>query len=336
MYNNRHGRFTAVDPLLASGKSANPQTFNRYVYVGNNPVIMTDPTGLIGDYYTRSGRFIGSDNNPDDKNVYFADIDRQEGNNIYVQNVDVTTLGAVGAARTMARELSFCGSQCAGIRDLAKDSENAYAFREGARGFGNGFVNQAKSWADIPSYDINPGTALGLGFLFSENSLASNGLANPFFSYTASQNEYQAAGQVGGRMTFDFALTAGVGGAASGVKSFFSLEGVTNLASASRTRHILASDANGGGHAWFRSWKSTMNGIKGEKTMFPMTWSNRKIMTALSEVATNPSSTSINQTGRQGASFTNAGNPAKFLRQGFFSGRKTTVVIEGDQIITGF
>ena len=46
MYENRHGRFTAVDPLLASGKSANPQTFNRYVYVMNNPLLLTDPTGL--------------------------------------------------------------------------------------------------------------------------------------------------------------------------------------------------------------------------------------------------------------------------------------------------
>lgn len=46
MYQNFHGRFTAVDPLLASGKSANPQTFNRYVYVTNNPLIFTDPTGL--------------------------------------------------------------------------------------------------------------------------------------------------------------------------------------------------------------------------------------------------------------------------------------------------
>jgi RHS repeat-associated protein len=46
MYENRFGRFTAVDPLLASGKSANPQTFNRYVYVGNNPIIVTDPLGL--------------------------------------------------------------------------------------------------------------------------------------------------------------------------------------------------------------------------------------------------------------------------------------------------
>ncbi len=45
-YNNNHGRFTAVDPLLASGKSTNPQTFNRYAYTMNRPLILTDPTGL--------------------------------------------------------------------------------------------------------------------------------------------------------------------------------------------------------------------------------------------------------------------------------------------------
>jgi RHS repeat-associated protein len=46
-YNNLHGRFTAVDPLLASGKNMNPQTFNRYAYVGNNPLIRIDPNGLV-------------------------------------------------------------------------------------------------------------------------------------------------------------------------------------------------------------------------------------------------------------------------------------------------
>jgi RHS repeat-associated protein len=51
-YNNQHGRFTAVDPLLASGKSADPQTFNRYVYVMNSPMILTDPDGLqAGKWY---------------------------------------------------------------------------------------------------------------------------------------------------------------------------------------------------------------------------------------------------------------------------------------------
>jgi RHS repeat-associated protein len=46
MYNSNHGRFTAVDPLLASGKSANPQTFNRYVYVMNRPLVLSDPSGM--------------------------------------------------------------------------------------------------------------------------------------------------------------------------------------------------------------------------------------------------------------------------------------------------
>lgn len=44
-YNNQHARFTAVDPLLASGKSDNPQSFNRYVYCRNNPFIYVDKDG---------------------------------------------------------------------------------------------------------------------------------------------------------------------------------------------------------------------------------------------------------------------------------------------------
>jgi RHS repeat-associated protein len=46
MYQNKHGRFTAVDPLMASANPMNPQTFNRYVYTGNNPINYTDPSGL--------------------------------------------------------------------------------------------------------------------------------------------------------------------------------------------------------------------------------------------------------------------------------------------------
>ncbi len=45
-YNSQNGRFTAVDPLLASGKSADPQTFNRYAYVMNNPLVLVDPSGM--------------------------------------------------------------------------------------------------------------------------------------------------------------------------------------------------------------------------------------------------------------------------------------------------
>jgi RHS repeat-associated protein len=44
-YNSAHGRFTSVDPITASEDIINPQTFNRYAYVGNNPLNITDPTG---------------------------------------------------------------------------------------------------------------------------------------------------------------------------------------------------------------------------------------------------------------------------------------------------
>lgn len=40
------GRFTSPDPLLNSGHPADPQSWNRYTYALNNPLKITDPTGL--------------------------------------------------------------------------------------------------------------------------------------------------------------------------------------------------------------------------------------------------------------------------------------------------
>jgi|HubBroStandDraft_6_1064221.scaffolds.fasta_scaffold119022_3 RHS repeat-associated protein len=40
------GRFMTPDPLLNSGRPGNPQSWNRYAYVLNNPLKFTDPTGL--------------------------------------------------------------------------------------------------------------------------------------------------------------------------------------------------------------------------------------------------------------------------------------------------
>ncbi len=44
------GRFTSADPLLASASVSNPQSFNRYSYVVNNPVNLTDPTGMVNSH----------------------------------------------------------------------------------------------------------------------------------------------------------------------------------------------------------------------------------------------------------------------------------------------
>ncbi len=69
MYENRYGRFTAIDPLLSSGRSAKPQTFNRYAYALNNPIVLIDDNGEFPFYfYLRSfapydwfGGFFGHD-----------------------------------------------------------------------------------------------------------------------------------------------------------------------------------------------------------------------------------------------------------------------------------
>jgi RHS repeat-associated protein len=45
-YASSMGRFLSPDPLLSSARPGNPQTWNRYAYVRNNPLGRIDPSGL--------------------------------------------------------------------------------------------------------------------------------------------------------------------------------------------------------------------------------------------------------------------------------------------------
>jgi len=45
-YASTNGRFSSTDPLMASGRNEIPQSWNRYAYVLNNPLVFIDPTGL--------------------------------------------------------------------------------------------------------------------------------------------------------------------------------------------------------------------------------------------------------------------------------------------------
>jgi RHS repeat-associated protein len=53
-FSSPQGRFTSPDPLLNSGRPWEPQSWNRYSYVLNNPLRYVDPTGLY-DYSTCDG-----------------------------------------------------------------------------------------------------------------------------------------------------------------------------------------------------------------------------------------------------------------------------------------
>jgi RHS repeat-associated protein len=55
-YSSTQGRFILPDPLLSSGKVAEPQSWNRYNYCSNNPLNIIDPTGLDWWYLKDSER----------------------------------------------------------------------------------------------------------------------------------------------------------------------------------------------------------------------------------------------------------------------------------------
>ncbi len=46
-YSSAHGRFTSPDPLMASASAIRPQSWNRYSYCLNNPMNLTDPSGMV-------------------------------------------------------------------------------------------------------------------------------------------------------------------------------------------------------------------------------------------------------------------------------------------------
>ncbi len=136
MYENRFGRFTAVDPLLASGKSANPQTFNRYPYVGNNPVIITDPSGECpegqcpsrhrGLVYTRKENGIDKYNNEqldDTWTVFTGEVritDRKD--NYQYRIFGDGTYGGSGWQRIDPTVQSLIGSFGQGLDDVQSGS----------------------------------------------------------------------------------------------------------------------------------------------------------------------------------------------------------------------
>jgi RHS repeat-associated protein len=73
-YGSSMGRFLSPDPI--AGTLANPQSLNRYVYVLNNPLVLTDPTGMIVDWEDSDK---GDDGKTNDQRAYEKRIDQLLG-----------------------------------------------------------------------------------------------------------------------------------------------------------------------------------------------------------------------------------------------------------------
>jgi RHS repeat-associated protein len=145
-------------------------------------------------------------------------------------------------------------------------------------------------------------------------------------------SEYEKATHTG----IDIASMVQVWGLVKNAKTWITAakQGYINFASAERTVHILAGDATGGGHAWFGSLKSFSNGLSGNKSMFPMSWSKEKIMHAISDITVN--NTWVQQTGKAGATVTKSGQAVRYSVEGTYQGTKIRVITTNTEIITAF
>jgi len=107
------------------------------------------------------------------------------------------------------------------------------------------------------------------------------------------------------------------------------IDELINLASKKRTQHILLGDSTGGGHLW--------PGSPG-KAVFPASWSAKKIMHNVSDLATDPKASWKQLTGRPGAEFTATGKPVRWAVEGVRDGINVRVIVEprGEGIITAY
>ena len=106
----------------------------------------------------------------------------------------------------------------------------------------------------------------------------------------------------------------------------------TSLVSSNRKKHILYGDQTGGGH------KFALSRVFNGKSKFPIFWSENKIINHISDIATDPNLTWVQQTGQSGSFFTKSGKPARFYVDGIRDNVKIRVIIEpyGQGIISAY
>jgi RHS repeat-associated protein len=115
-YNPVQGRWISPDPAgLAAVSPANPQSWNRYAYVLNNPLSFRDPLGLYCAYLNDSGTGVEStDGNSssgecDGSGGYWIEGDFGGGSWIHI-NVDTGTVTGLGYDSNGNAEVSIAGA----------------------------------------------------------------------------------------------------------------------------------------------------------------------------------------------------------------------------------
>lgn len=124
-YSAIEGRFTSPDPLDASGHTITPQSWNRYSYVLNNPLKLTDPDGEMWVY-----RYL----NDDHTRVAISWVD---GNKL-TKALEAKGYHAVDFAGEESKDVTVTDGS---VYRLTRDSDQAVRLRGPDPSGGGGYVN---------------------------------------------------------------------------------------------------------------------------------------------------------------------------------------------------
>jgi len=311
-------RFLSPDPLMDPG---DPRTLDAYRYGENNPVAFTDASGLFAACSGLSGSA---------EQKCLTSYYKGTSSAAPAPGKATTTYKPPSRSRNVVPPARASGG---GSASSAYEPVIVTGFK-GEVNFVGGFINAVTS-------EINGGmwtSAGGMAYMHISGNPVPQIPAIPIWGdYDTFKYSSWIGSTVG--VTASFVLVgegiAALSGRAlattskattkttdathaigqNGTRATHSTDGLVNLASPSRTNHILNGDATGGGHLW--------PGLPG-KTPFPQRWSADKVMDAISDVVTNPKSTF--SPGRGGST----------IAVGEVDGVVIRVVTKNGEIITGY
>ena len=172
-YASSQGRFTSVDPLMASARPGAPQSWNRYTYVINNPLKLVDPTGMsyfvggsgAADPFIAEYRFDGFDQSPDGT---MSNLTTEDMAGYYAQTDDTlplnTTYGTVDDDGNVIA-YSLQDSQAEGAPSEGRRVPNSFTSAYNCMGWGMGYT-------DRKIYPTPPEFGTGITFEYPDDTPA--------------------------------------------------------------------------------------------------------------------------------------------------------------------
>jgi len=219
-YHPAWGRWVSPDPAGMNAVAAgNPQTWNRYAYVANNPTTFIDSLGLIQYAYPWNSygdldyleSYIAVDGGGGDSG-YWVTIFNPDAGNLPDTNVGggggaglaILPLGNLTAVLRSLAPVTSCSAEDLNSPSFFSDSD--FATPDQVAAFMQAQVNAPRSWNGLQAAyafsgaGLNPGIAVGV--IGAETSFGNSGLSqynisNPFSALGATNFTSSMAGALG-------------------------------------------------------------------------------------------------------------------------------------------